>query len=292
MDFIGKRRIWFTFSITMIIISICGMAFNWTTKGRIMNFGIDFTGGTLLVVRFQADVQTGAVRDVLTKYGLAESVVQKFGDKDVSIKMGVIEDEKRRVILADLNSKLGGAELLEADMIGPVIGKELRTQAMWALIVASILMAIYMAFRFEFKYSIAAILALYHDAIITTGLMAIMWREIDVTFVAAILTILGYSINDTVVIFDRVREDIRRAGTKKVDFADILNHALNSTMARSINTVLTVLVMVIMLFVFGGATIKEFSLTLLIGFSIGTYSSVFVAPEIVYIWKKWEEKRK
>ncbi len=292
MDFIGRRKLWFLFSGTLIVLAIAGLFFNWTTKGKPMNFGIDFTGGTLLVVRFQGDVSTGAVRDILKNYGLAESVVQKFGDKDISIRAGVIEDTERQKIMADLSSKLGGAELLEADMIGPVIGKELRTQAMWALIVATILMIIYVAYRFEFKYSIAAILALYHDAIITTGLMAIMWREIDVTFVAAILTILGYSINDTVVIFDRVREDVKRAGAKKVDFADILNHALNSTMARSINTVLTVLVMVIMLFLFGGATIREFSLTLLIGFTFGAYSSIFVAPEIVYIWKKWEDKKR
>ncbi len=291
MDFIGKRRIWFTISSILIILSISGLMFNWATKGKPMNFGIDFTGGTLLVVRFQTDVSTGQVREVLAKYGLSESVVQKFGDKDLSIRAGVIDDQTRQQIITDLGAKLGNAELLEADMIGPVIGNELRTQAVWALIVASILMIIYIAFRFEFSYSIAAILALYHDAIITTGMMAILWREIDVTFVAAILTILGYSINDTIVIFDRLREDLRRSGTKKVDFGAIENHAINATLARSINTVLTVLVMVVMLLIFGGATIREFSLTLLIGFTFGAYSSIFVAPQLVFLLKKWEDKR-
>jgi len=275
----------------MLVVAVSGLLFNWATKGKPMNFGIDFTGGTLLVIRFETDVSTGAVRDVLAKYGLAESVVQKFGEKDISIRTGVIEDEKRKAILDDLNKTLGSAELLEADMIGPVIGNELRTQAIWALLVASVMMVIYMAFRFEFRFSIAAILALYHDAIITTGIMAILWREIDVTFVAAILTILGYSINDTVVIFDRLREDLRRAGTKKVNFESVVNQAINSTIARSINTVLTVIVMVLMLLFFGGATVREFALTLLIGFTFGAYSSVFVAPQLVCVLKKWEDSR-
>lgn len=288
MDFIGKRRIWFAFSTLMLVIAVGALLFNWTTRGKPMNFGIDFTGGTLLIVRFDRSVSVGDVRGVLTKYGLADSEIQKVGDKDMSIRAIVIEDQKRQAVLSDLGTTLGGAELLEADIIGPVIGKELRTQAVWALALASIGMLIYIAFRFEFKYSVAAIVALYHDAIITTGLMALFWRDINTTFVAAILTILGYSINDTIVIFDRLRENIKKKGGKKYDFADVANHAISSTLARSINTVLTVLVMVLMLFFFGGATLKDFSLTLLIGFCFGAYSSIFVAPQIVSLLKDME----
>jgi len=288
MDFIGKRRIWFIFSTIMIIIGIGALAFNWTTRGKPMNFGIDFTGGTLLIVRFDKDVSVADVRNILTKYGLQDSEVQKVGERDMSIRAIVVDDQKRQMVLSDLNTVLGGAELLEADMIGPVIGKELRTQALWALIIASAGMLIYVAFRFEVKYAVAAILALYHDAIITTGLMALLWRDINTTFVAAILTILGYSICDTIVIFDRLRENIKRKGGKKYDFADVANHAISSTLARSINTVFTVIVMVLMLLLFGGATIKDFSITLLIGFSFGCYSSIFVAPQIVSLWKDLE----
>jgi preprotein translocase subunit SecF len=288
MDFIGKRRIWFTFSTIMMIIAVGSLAFNWTTKGKPMNFGIDFTGGTLLIVRLNNDVSVGDVRGVLAKYGLQDSEIQKVGDKDMSIRAVVIEDEKRQALLQDLNTTLKGAELLEADIIGPTIGKELRTQAVWALVIASIGMLIYVAFRFEFKFAVAAILALYHDALITTGLMALFWRDINTTFVAAILTILGYSINDTIVIFDRLRENIKKKGGKKYDFADVANHAIRSTLARSINTVLTVLVMVVMLLFFGGATLKDFSIALLIGFVFGAYSSIFVAPQIVSLWKDLE----
>jgi preprotein translocase subunit SecF len=288
MDFIGNRKYLFAFSLALLVIAIAGLSFNWFAKGEPMNFGIDFTGGTLLIVRLEKPVAVSDVRGVLSKHGLQESEIQKVGDSDISIRAMMVDDQKRQALVADLNSSLGGAELLEADMIGPTIGKELRTQAVWALLIASVGMLIYVAFRFEFKYAVAAILALYHDAIITTGIMAILWRDINTTFVAAILTILGYSINDTIVIFDRIRENTKRSAGKKTDFKTIANNAIMSTLARSINTVLTVVVMVIMLLVFGGATIREFALTLLFGFCFGCYSSIFVAPQIVSLLKDME----
>lgn len=272
----------------MLIIALGGLAFNSMARGSLMNFGIDFTGGTLLVVRFQNDVTTGDVRAVLSKHGMKDSEIQKVGERDVSIRAPFIEDQKRRDVVADLDSTFKGAELMEADLIGPTIGKELRTQAILALVIASIGMLIYVAFRFEFKYGVAAMIALYHDAIITIGLMAILWRDINITFVAAILTILGYSINDTIVIFDRLRENIKKLGGKKYDFRVVANNAISSTLARSINTVLTVVVMDLVLLLFGGATLFEFALTLLFGFCFGCYSSIFVAPQIVSLLKDTE----
>ncbi|MCX5726703.1 MAG: protein translocase subunit SecF [Candidatus Saganbacteria bacterium] len=291
MDFIGKKWIWFTFSGTLIFIAILALIGNGVFHGKAMNFGIDFTGGTLLSLRFDKPVTIDGVRDVLVKYNLAESSIQKVGEADISIKSAPMETDVRTKIIDDLKEKLGNATLLEADTIGPVIGKELRTEAILALIVASIGITIYVSFRFEFIYAVAALFALYHDAIITTGIIALMWRNVDTTFVAAILTIMGYSINDTIVIFDRIRENVGKEGTKK-PFIAIVNESITQTMARSINTILTVIVMIVALLAFGGETIKEFNIVLLIGFVFGGYSSIFIASPIVVMFKKAEGKQR
>lgn len=193
--------------------------------------------------------------------------------------------------MKSLNEKMGNSEILEADVIGPTIGKELSTQAIWALLLASIGIIIYVSFRFEFKYAVSALLALYHDAIITTGLIALFWRTVDVPFVAAILTIMGYSINDTIVIYDRIRENMKKPNLAKKKFDEVINISIRETLARSINTVLTVIVIVLCLLFFGGETLRDFSLVLLIGFTFGAYSSIFIAPPLLYIWHKWELKR-
>ncbi|MFA4967834.1 MAG: protein translocase subunit SecF [Candidatus Margulisiibacteriota bacterium] len=285
-NIIGKTRLWFLFSGTLIVISLLTLLFNGMVRGKIMNFGIDFTGGTLLNLRFTQPVNVGQVREVLDGYKLAGAGVQKSGDNDVLIRCEPLETEIRQKIVDDLGQKLGGAELLEADTIGPVIGAELRTQAIWAILLASAGILIYLSFRFEFIYAMAGVLALLHDAIITTGFMALLYRNIDVTFVAGILTILGYSINDTVVIFDRIRENLRKPGAGKKKFAELVNNSLWETMARSINTVLTVIVMVLTLLIFGGENIRDFCLLLIIGFTFGCYSSIFIASPIVVMLEK------
>lgn len=291
LDVIGKTRLWFILSGLLIALAVFAFGFNLFVHGRAMNFGIDFTGGTLLNLRFEKPVSVGEVRAVLDAYKLGESVIQKSGENDILIRTAPIESEVRANIIKDLNEKIGSAEILEADIIGPTIGKELSTQAIWALIIASIGIIIYVSFRFEFGYAVAALLALYHDAIITAGIMALLWRSIDVTFVAAILTIMGYSINDTIVIFDRIRENLKKPALAKKKFGELVNISIWETLARSINTVLTVIVMVLCLLVIGGETLREFSLTLLIGFSLGMCSSIFVAPPILVIWHNWESKR-
>ena len=286
MNIIGKTRLWFFISGTLIVIGISALAFNGLTRGKVMNFGIDFTGGTMINLRFVQPVTVAQVREVLSGHKLGEAVIQKSGERDILIRTEPLEGEVRQKVVAELSEKLGGAELLESDTIGPVIGRELRTQAIWALLLASLGIVIYVSFRFELIYALAGVLALLHDAIITTGFIALLWRPTDVTFVAAILTILGYSINDTIVIFDRIRENLKKPGASKKKFSDLVNHSLWETMARSINTVLTVLVVVLSLLIFGGETLKEFSLVLLFGFTIGTYSSIFIASPLVVMWEK------
>lgn len=291
LDFIGKRKYWYAFSGLLILIGIFALTFNGFVHGKIMNFGIDFTGGTLLGLRFPAKLTEHDVRAVLSKFKLEKSVIQKSGERDFFIRSEPMETELRTKIMDELKAEYGEVELLEVDTIGPVIGRELRTQAIWALLLASIGIIIYVSFRFEFKYAVAAVVALYHDAFITTGLIALFWRNIETPFIAAILTILGYSINDTIVIFDRIRENLKKLAGKKKTFSEIINISISETMARSINTVLTVIIMVLALLFFGGETLKDFSLVLLIGFILGGYSSIFIATPIVAVWEGLNTKK-
>lgn len=289
-DFIGKRRIWFLLSSALLALAIFAFVSNMLVRGEVLNLGIDFTGGTLLHLRFPDKVSVGEVRTILAKYNLAQSTIQKSEENDIFIRTEPLDGDLRLKIIEDMRENFGPVELLEADTIGPVIGKELRLQALWALLIATIGIAIYVSFRFEFKYAVAALLALYHDAIITAGVIALLWKTVDVPFVAAILTIMGYSINDTIVVFDRARENIKKWQGKKKNLAEIFNKSISETMARSINTVLTTLIMVLALLFFGGETLKDFALTLLIGFTIGTYSSIFLASPIVAVWAKESRK--
>lgn len=291
LNVIKNMKVWFTFSTIMIVIGISALSFNAFVRGKPMNFGVDFTGGTMLNLRFEKPVAVADVRAVLDQYKLGESVIQKSGDSEILIRTSPLDNDLRTELMKTLNDKIGNSEILEADVVGPIIGRELSTQAIWALILASIGIIIYVSFRFEFKYAASALLALYHDAIITTGLIALFWRTVDVPFVAAILTIMGYSINDTIVIYDRIRENMKKPALAKKKFEEIINISIWETLARSINTVLTVIVMVLCLLIFGGETLRDFALTLLIGFSFGAYSSIFIAPPLLVMWTKREAKR-
>lgn len=291
MDIIKNTKVWFLISAVLLAGALFAFGFNIFVHGKPMNFGIDFTGGTLLNLRFEKPVNVAAIRGVLDEFKLGESVIQKSGDSDILVRTVPLESETRAAIISTLTTKVGTSEILEADIIGPSVGNELTNQALWALLIASIGIIIYVSFRFEFGYALAALLALYHDAIITTGIMALLFRTIDVTFVAAILTIMGYSINDTIVIFDRIRENLKKPALAKKKFGELVNISIWETMARSINTVLTVIVIVLCLLLLGGETLREFSLTLLIGFSLGMCSSIFVAPPLLVIWHRWESKR-
>ncbi|MEK7376353.1 MAG: protein translocase subunit SecF [Candidatus Margulisiibacteriota bacterium] len=285
MNIIGRKNLWFTLSAVLIALGIFGFSYNMLIHGRAMNFGIDFTGGTIITLRFEQGANVSSrlaeVRKVLDGFKFRESTIQKSGDNDITIRTEPLDGDTRTKIIAETEKTFGRIELLEADTIGPVIGAELRAQAFWALLIATIGILIYVSFRFEFKYAVAAVIALWHDAIITVGLIALLYKSVDTAFIAAILTILGYSINDTIVIFDRIRENIAHQKKGKVSYEDVANTSIRQTMARSINTILTVLFMNVCLLIFGGATIKDFALTLLIGFTLGGYSSIFIASPIL-----------
>ncbi len=290
MDIIGRRKIWFTLSLAIIIPGLIAMLYHWATVGRPLNLGIDFTGGTLTSVEFRQDVTVARIREALKGIDLDKSVIQLSGHRSAILRTQVLDDARQAKLLATLGEKVApfDKDKLRVDKVGPIIGKELATKAVLALAIASVLMIIYITFRFEFKFGIAAIIALLHDVLVVVGVFAVFWLEVDSAFVAAVLTIIGYSINDTIVIFDRIRENLKRR-KKGQDLETLVNNSIMQTMARSINTVLTVVFVLVALLIFGGSTIRLFTLAMLIGVVSGAYSSIFNASPLWIVFKSMEK---
>lgn len=290
-DIIGKKYWFFALSLIAIIpgvISIFIQGFN---------LGIDFTGGTLLDLQFARPVTVSEVRDSLKDYKLENSTIQlaASGQTDASpnvfIRTHVLSDDERRIVLSGMESKLGSFDTLRVEKVGAVIGAELTKNALIALVVSWVLMIGYISYRFEFKFAVSGIIAIVHDLILVLGVFSLLQKEIDASFVAAILTIVGYSINDTIVIFDRIRENLK-SHSKSEPFAQLVNRSIWQSMTRSVYTVLTVLFATASLYFFGGETTKNFSLALLIGISSGAYSSIFNASPLWVTWKEHEERQR
>jgi len=282
IKFVEKSGLWYSISGIFILAGIFGMLFSG------FNLGIDFTGGTNLMLQFKQPVSIGQIRQELTAYNLEGSSVQRTGKESsntVVIRVAKLDDVSRSNLLDSFNNNLGGIDILEIDQIGPSIGAELKNQSVWIVLTVLGLMLLYITFRFEFWSGCAAIVALFHDALITIGFISLFKIEIDISIVVAILTILGYSINDTIVVFDRVREN-NQSMKKRLPFSDIANISITQTLGRSINTSLTVLLAILALVVFGGATIKTFALVLFIGIATGTYSSIFIATPVLVRLRK------
>lgn len=290
-DIIGKRYWFFLLSAMAIIPGIISMA----VQG--FNLGIDFTGGTLMDLKFTRPVTVTEVRGALQEYNLENSTIQLAGSEhseasqNVFIRTHVLSDDERRVVLTGVEKSLGSFETLRVEKVGAVIGSELTMNAIMALLISWVLMICYISYRFEFKFAVSGIVAIAHDIIIVLGVFSLLQKEVDASFVAAILTIVGYSINDTIVIFDRIRENLKTHG-KTESFAELVNHSIWQTMTRSIYTVLTVVFATAALYFFGGETTKNFSLALLIGFVSGAYSSVFNASPILVTWKEYAERKR
>lgn len=283
MDFIGKRK--FAYALSLIVIAICvGSLF---VQG--LNFGIDFTGGTLLQIKFaDSNITSEDVRGALKDFDLEKSSIQESSDGSFTIRTVELDQARQDQVVSGMKEKIGDFEILRSEKVGPVIGAELRRAGLLALFIASILQIIYITIRFEFKFAIAAILALLHDAIIAVGFFSIFQIEVNSAFIAAILTIIGYSINDTIVIFDRIRENMKKR--RKETLAEVVNNSVSQTLVRSINTTVAVLFVLVALFFLGGETTKNFSLALLVGTVSGAYSSIFVASPLWYEFKPERNK--
>lgn len=293
MDIIGKRRMFLAISGILVAIGIIALL------ARGLNLGVDFTGGSLLRLRFERPVTASEVSRVLTSRELADldlrkAVIQPIrGTCDVQVRAQVggrpLNDEQVGRIVAALSQKIGQVSVIESQMVEGVIGRELLGRALTAVVIACVGIVIYVSLRFEFRFAVAAVLALIHDVIIVLGAFALLGRQVNSPFIAAVLTIIGYSINDTIVIFDKIRENLRLR--KKETLEELTNKSILQTMTRSLNTVITTLLAVFALFFFGGASIRDFSLALIIGLTTGTYSSIFIASPIWLEWRMWDRAR-
>lgn len=278
-DIISKRRIAYGLSLIVIIGGLVVFA----QRGA-ENFGIDFTGGTIQQVQFSQAPDVNQVRNALKSVNLQKATIQTFGeDNNIIIRTEGQESSKITQAIKD-NFKDNQAQTVRVEEIGPTIGKELRYKALIAIGLAIVVICIYITFRFEFKFGVCAIIALLHDVIVTLGIYSISGRELSLPIIAAILTIIGYSLNDTIVVFDRIREDIHLM--HKANFKNIVNRSINETLSRTIITSLTTLLVVVSLYLFGGSVINDFAFVLLIGVVVGTYSSIFVAAPILVEWHK------
>lgn len=283
-NFIQHRKIWYIISLVVILPGLLSIV----TRG--FNLGIDFTGGNLVEVRLEQGVKIEQVRDAVEDLGYAASNnIQKSGTNDYMIRTRELTEEESGILISTLEQKVGEVTLLRNDRVGPVIGKEITTNAILSLLLASAMMLVYITFRFEFKQGVAAILAILHDLLVVLGVFSIFQIEVDSTFVAAILTIIGYSINDTIVIFDRIRENLRMR-KKGEALGDLINVSLWQTLVRSLNTGMSVLFVLLTLYFLGGTTLKNFVLALLVGIITGSYSSIFNASPIWFDLKRLEKK--
>ena len=288
-DIIGRSKIWFTLSGILVIASVAALL----VYG--LNLGIDFTGGSLLDVRFYEAVQTNDVEVSVSELGHTV-LVQATDENGFLIRMETIDQEQHDAVLEALAS-VGSFEELRFESVGPVIGEELKRASLWAVALLLALIVLYVAWAFRkvsepvasWKYGVLTIVAAAHDVIIPVGIFAVLGHlsgyQVDTAFIAALLTILGYSINDTIVIFDRTRENLTSNRHSDATFAQTVNKSVVQSFARSINTSLTTLLVLVAIFLFGGETTKPFILALIIGVVSGAYSSIFLASPLLVWWE-------
>ena len=283
IDFMGKRRIATVLSIVLVVVSLAAIAF----QG--LNFGLDFTGGSLVEVNFPEATAPQGIREQLEEAGFVNGVVQNFGtDRDILIRMPPQADIEQATmgdrILESLKATHPGVEMLQSNYVGPAVGEELTESGGLAMLAALIIVMLYILLRFTGKFSIGAVVALVHDVIIVLGAFAITRWTFDLNVLAAVLAVIGYSLNDTIVVSDRIRENFRRARRGGTSVA-VINESLNDTLGRTLVTSLTTLLVLVSLLIAGGEGISGFAKALTIGVVVGTYSSIYVAANILLALK-------
>ncbi len=284
IDFLGKRKLALMFSAAMLVVSLVLIG----VKG--LNLGIDFTGGTLVEVKFHQQVEIAQIRDAITPAGYGKAVIQEFGSpQEILIRVqnqeGVEASTISTAILDALSEAFGAdqVEMRRVEFVGPQVGEELKTAGMMAVFYTLIGILIYVMIRFKLRFALGADAALLHDIIIVVGVFSALQLEFSLSVVAALLTVLGYSLNDTIVVFDRIRENFEANKKKKnsLDEVTVCNQSINQTLARTLMTSLTTLLVVFSLYFFGGEVIHNFAFALLVGIAVGTYSSIFIASPIM-----------
>ena len=292
-EFISRRKTAYGISGAAILIALGAMLANVFLIGSWQNYGVDFTGGSLIQIRFNIPMTAGDLRDALGGTGAPE--ITAFGsENDFNIRAPVMENASVDEVRQELESQISAAfgegtfQVMEAELVSAKVGGELQQKAVFAILFSFILTLVYLAIRFEFRFGVAAVIATVHDILITLGFLALFRVEIALPTVAAILTIVGYSLNDTIVVFDRIRENLGRKGGRKEDPAELVNRSINETLPRTVLTSGTTLAVLLALLLLGGAVIRDFTMVLILGIVVGTYSSIFVAsPALLEIQKRW-----
>ncbi|MBJ7901645.1 MAG: protein translocase subunit SecF [Cyanobacteria bacterium RI_101] len=298
------EKLWWSISALVILAGLVAMVISWTQLGAPLRPGLDFVGGTRLQLQLSCAapktcgeaIDIAPVREILTSQGLGNSAVQVIDQYTLAIRTPTLEVDQREAILTALNEKVGkfDAETIQIDTVGPTIGKELFQSGILAFLISLAGIIVYLTVRFQLDYAFFAILALVHDTLITAGVFAILGlvagTEVDSLFLVSLLTIIGFSVNDTVVIYDRIRETLAQFPDLSIN--QVVEDAVNQTLGRSINTTLTTLLPLVAIFFFGGETLKYFALALIIGFVAGAYSSIFIASTLWAWWRNRSGERR
>jgi preprotein translocase subunit SecF len=292
--FIKHTKIWFTLSIIIILIGAGAMIYNKVTYGHALEMGIDFTGGSLMEFQFINETDTDSLYDAIeTAYPTSVSQITFTDQNTYIVQAKDMTEEQLQAVQASVSEKLGEFEMLRFTTIGPKIGDTLKKKAFIALSIAILAIVLYIAYAFRkvprrvspWKFGFCAIIALVHDVLITLGIFALLGFEVNAFFITALLTIIGFSVHDTIVVFDRIRENLKQQ-TRDDTFGDIADASLNQTLTRSINTSLSTLFPLLALYIWGAESIKIFIFALIIGIFVGTYSSIFIASPLLTMWQE------
>lgn len=289
-NFIGRRRWAYLLSIAFILVGLGSMAM----KGG-LRYGIDFSGGTLIQVRFEKPVPVERIRTALEDIKLGESVIQEFGDPREFILRLPLQNASVEEVTAQVrgalakDATLGAPEIRRVEFVGPHVGRDLQLQAIYAVLVSMAGILLYIAFRFDVKGGVASVAAIIHDVLVCLGAMSLTDREMSLPVLAALLTIIGYSVNDTIVAYDRVRENRGKGGRRAEPFAQQINRAINETLSRTVLTALTVFFSTVVLYLFGGKVLEDLAFVLTVGVVTGTYSTIYIAGALVVEWTEWVE---
>jgi preprotein translocase SecF subunit len=292
-DFIGKRRWAYLASAIVLLVCLASL-----TVGGGLRYGIDFAGGTLVQLRFEETPSIEQIRAAFSRMGVGESIIQQYGDsRDFVARLpltdgvpGDVAERVRAALAAD--PSLGPFSIERVEFVGPQAGRDLQLQALQAVAWSILGILAYIALRFDFKGGLAAVVALIHDVIVCLGALSLTGRELSLPVLAALLTIIGYSVNDTIVAYDRVRENRRTREPRSVPFATAMNTALNQTLSRTVLTALTVFFATLVLFLFGGPALEDFAFVLTVGVVTGTYSTIYIAGSLIVDWTAWRESKR
>ena len=303
IDWLGKKWYFLAFSLIFSVAGIISMSIHFAQTGSPVPLGVDFRGGTEVQIQFASTPDIGAIRSAINAAGINDARIQAYGG-DVSRNEVLISlpeqkneatlDQGRQTIVKALQDHYAGnpfdpAKGVKVDVVGPTVGRQLQSKAILATLYSLLGMLIYLWFRFQLIYGVAAVVACFHDTLITVGFFALTGQEISLTVIAAILTLVGYSMNDTIVVFDRIRENLRMS--RREELADVVNRSINQTLSRTVLTSGLTFLTVLSLYIFGGQVLHGFSFALVIGILIGTYSSIAVAAPMLVAYQQWRGKK-